>query len=291
MIVPSLVCRCLAALAVSATAHSVAGQETPDTGKPTVTIDLVNGQTFSGEVDPRTGPERLWLRAERGSAAVIRPIRWDRIARANVAGQNLSGDQFQHVVGILRHGLPSPVDNPARPTTIVLKGQPYGDWPESSPSPQKPPAPRPVRNVAIDASVGTWGDQVGPDGLVIQVQPRDARGAVVPVWGTLEVELIGMRLGVVQPPQPFERLGWWTQEVRPEDFVDSPGGAVYGLPFQAVQPELDTNVAPHAAVLVRLSVPGQGTFAATRSSVRIRPTSVVRDQLQRASGQRYFPGE
>jgi hypothetical protein len=84
-------------------------------------------------------------------------------------------------------------------------------------------------------------------------------------------------------------LGHWERPVDPGDF--GPGGAVYRLPFQEVHPELDTSMAPRGAVHARLSVPGQGTFEATSSMVRIRPYSAIRDALQRETGFRFFPQE
>ena len=38
-------------------------------------------------------------------------------------------------------------------------------------------------------------------------------------------------------------------------------------------------------------MPGQGVFAATESTVRIRPYSAVRDALERATGNRFLPQE
>jgi len=109
------------------------------------------------------------------------------------------------------------------------------------------------------------------------------------VRGTLEVELIGRQTGVAKPPQPFARLGHWAQPVSVDDFGSR--GAAYRLPFQGVHPEFQLAVAPHGAVHARLSVPGQGTFEATASTVRIRPYSAVRDQWQQATGYRFFPQE
>jgi hypothetical protein len=147
----------------------------------------------------------------------------------------------------------------------------------------------PVRHLAIDAEVGPWSDTVEADGLILEIRPLDANGRMTPVHGSLEVDLTGRQMGVSPPPQPFFTLGRWTQEVRPEDF--GPGGAVYRLPFQNVQPEFDLGVASRGAVHARLSIAGQGTFDATRSSVRIRPASIVRNDLQRTAGDRFFPQE
>ena len=111
----------------------------------------------------------------------------------------------------------------------------------------------------------------------------------MPVNGSLEVELIGRSTGAAIPSQPFSRLAYWSQPVRVADF--GVNGAVYRLPFQGTHPEYDTNVASRGAVVARLSVPGQGTFQATASTVRIRPYSPVRDQLQQATGRRFFDVE
>jgi hypothetical protein len=151
-----------------------------------------------------------------------------------------------------------------------------------------PEAPR-VCWLAIEASVANWDANVEADGLVVRVYPRDATGALVPVRGTLEVELIGRWTGVAKLPQPFERIGHWAQQVRLEDF--GPNGAVYRLRFQGVHPEFDLTVASRGAVHARLSVPGEGTFEATASTVRVRPYSAVRDQLQQINAQRFFPQE
>ena len=146
-----------------------------------------------------------------------------------------------------------------------------------------------MRSLAIDASVGRWTDTAEADGLILVVYPLDAQGRIVPVQGTLEVDLTGLRTSVTPPPQPFFQLGWWTRTVRPADFAAD--GAKCQLPFQAMHPEFDVKLAPHGALHVRLSVPGQGTFDATQTAVRIRPASPFRDDLQRATGQRFLPQE
>jgi hypothetical protein len=109
--------------------------------------------------------------------------------------------------------------------------------------------------------------------------------------GTLEVDLIVQRWGVVRRSQPFVQRGRWTERVRGGDF--GPAGARYRLSFDAVafHPELNSKTGPYAAVCAQLSVPGQGVFAATQSEVRIRPYSAVRDALESATGKRFFPQE
>lgn len=114
-------------------------------------------------------------------------------------------------------------------------------------------------------------------------------GNLVPVSGTLEVELIGERRGPAMITQDFPLLARWVQQVRPEDL--GPSGAVYPLAFQAIHPEFNRDVGSQGLVHARLSVPGQGTFEATASMVRIRPCSSLRDHLQQLQGSRFSPYE
>ena len=150
----------------------------------------------------------------------------------------------------------------------------------------RPQETRCVRSLAVDAWVSNWDSDVEVDGLVVEVRPLDAHGAVVPVHGVLEVKLIGWPIDITTAGQPPVRLGRWTQLVRPAE-LGSLGGR-YRLPFQSVHPEFNLQWASYGAVCARLSVPGQGVFEATQSSVRIRPYSAVRDHLQQVTGQRFF---
>ena len=106
--------------------------------------------------------------------------------------------------------------------------------------------------------------------------------------GTLDVDLIAEHAGVVRLPDPFSRIGHWSQKVRPEDF--GPYGAVYRLPFQDVNPEFSNHLGPHGAIHAILSVPGQDTFEATNDA-RIRPYSLMRDRLLQTTGHRFFSEE
>lgn len=255
----------------------------------TVTVELASGRTLAGLIDARTDAALLWLRWERGAAVLSRPIEWNRVVKARVAGQELSGVEFLRLVKTVRVEVPPRVKNTAVGNTIVIKGS--SDAAEAAIAPASAvisATPR-VQSLAIEAAVANWDAAPAVDGLLVRVYPLDATGAVIPVQGLLEVELMGRCTGAVIPSQPFSRLASWSQPVCAADF--GAGGAVYRLPFQGIHPEFDTNVAPRGAVLARLSVPGQGTFETTASTVRIRPYSAVRDQLQQATGQRFFENE
>ena len=68
-----------------------------------VVVELASGRTLNAVLDPKTDEQLLWLRWERGTAMLRRPIRWDRVVRAEVGGENVSGGQshIQEVVAPL----------------------------------------------------------------------------------------------------------------------------------------------------------------------------------------------
>jgi hypothetical protein len=264
-----------------------------------VAVEVTSGRVFRGEIDSQTSETQLWLRWSQGAIVVRRPIHWERVVRAEVGGETLSGEEFR----LLSVGQPGQVDakpvatESGRSRVIRLhsdRSTPPGysaaahvaQDPASAAKAdiggQKTP---PVRSLAMAARVANWDGDVEVDGLVLEIGPQDASGNVVPVQGTLEVNLLGWRVGTSEFQQPV-RLGRWTRLVRPSEF--GPAGAAYRFPFQSVHPEFDVQWAPQAAVHARLSVPGEGVFEATESMVRIRPYSAVRDRLQQVSGQRFF---
>jgi len=262
----------------------------------TITVDLASGRTFTAEVDPRTDASELWLRLRRGGTSILRPVRWDRVVRARVGGDEVSGEQLRGIVDTVRRAMPV-VESPDRSQSdlvitsddIKARGQTAQSLPGMPTAvPTDPTLPR-IRSLAIEANVANWDADVEADGLLVRVFPLDAQGTVVPTRGTLEIDLTAQRTGVVKRPWPFVRAGRWTRQVHRGDF--GPSGVVYRLPFQSKHPEFDLDLASYGAVHARLSIPGQGTFEATRGTTRIRPASLMRDELQQATGHRFFPQE
>ncbi len=274
---------------------SAAAQDTQ--AEESITVHLASGRTFTARVDPRTDAAQLWLRWEHGSAVLQRPIRWDRVVRAEVAGEEISGPQLRQIVQTIRRDASPPDETAATrkrlelaPSVTPIQPAPIRpNSPTGDAAPEWRRVPPPIRSVAIEAWVANWDGDVEVDGLIVHVYPLDAAGATVPVRGVLEVDLQGQRHGALKRRQSFIGLGRWVRSVRPEDF--GPSGVIYRLPFQSVHPEFDLAADPYGAVHVRLSVPGHGTFDATQSMVRIRPYSAIRDDWQQATGRRFFPQE
>lgn len=150
-----------------------------------------------------------------------------------------------------------------------------------------------VSQLQFDVWLGQWDDDVEADGLVVEIAPCGADGQVVPVHGMLEVILVIPPRGCTQSLEQKSLQQRWVQRVRPEDFSPLTGKAQYRMAFGSAQrnPEWNLALAHYGAVTAQLNVPGQGTFAATVGSVRVRPWSPVRDRLEQSTGERFFPWE
>jgi hypothetical protein len=152
-----------------------------------------------------------------------------------------------------------------------------------------------VRSIDVRAVLANWNSGVEMDGLILTVWPLGDEGQILPVSGTLEVELVGMQGDAAQSQysyfrgNPFPILAQWSRALLANNVT--PAGAQFKLPFQAIHPEFNTRVGRYGLVQVRLAVPGHGTFASTVNLVRIRPFSPLRDIRQQLHLERFFPHE
>jgi len=246
--------------------------------------DLVRAQTqdgrvFTGEVDAETDENLLWLRLTAPSIVVKTPIRWNIIVRVSHADRQLSAAEFRPVAETLKSEVPADIfaqkaaDRAATPRIESNRGQTA--------------RPRRVQSIRIEAVAANWDADVEIDGLEVRVIPLTADGAVLPVEGVLSVQLIGS--SHVKYGQTFPEIGRWNRRVRIADYDDF-RGALYRLPFQAVNPEFDLEFGWYGIVHARLGVSGHGSFDAS-AQVRVRTGSGLRDQLQLLNRRRFFPSE
>jgi hypothetical protein len=252
-----------------------------------VRVLLASGRYFTAAIDHRTDATTLWLRWGQETGVILRPIDWERVVRVNIGGETFSGNVVRQAVILVRRERPLALNPPAAPSAAPA------ERPSTLPKPTAIAAeaaapPRRVRALGVEASLGKWGPGVEADGLVVEISPLDEQGEIVPVQGTVEVELIGQGADP-NGSEGFAALGHWVQCVWPEDFAYR--GARCRLPFQAVQPEFDLRWAAKGVVHARLSVPGEGVFEATAAMTRIRPSSQLRDNHQETTGRRFFPNE
>ena len=216
-----------------AAAFAVESLEQPAaTGRSAITVELTGGRTFTAELDARTNTAQLWLRWQSSGAALLRPIRWDHVARAQVGGEDLSGEQFRALVEQVRRDTPAEIVETPRPTTIVMIG--VAEPAYAAGSAIRPAAAavesRRVASLMIDARAARWDENVETDGIAVRVYPLDEFGKVVPVWGTLQVDLRAERQSPAYLHEPFSEIGNWAQEVRPEDFARGNAGLSIPLP-------------------------------------------------------------
>ena len=260
-----------------------------------VTVSLLSGRKFTAEIDARSTPERLWLRFDKEQGSILRPIEWDRVVSAQQGEKTLSADELRRALDTLKTArtgeLPPPPSLDIRsPSDAMVIPTPTPNSPGSllttHPSPLTPAR---VRSLRIDAYLANFNDTAEADGLVLHAYPLDARGNVVPVNGTLEVNLTGVLPNDFENTNEFVKIGRWVNMVRADDVGVE--GATFDLPFQAVYPEFNLDYASKGLVHATLSIPGQGSFEATTGAIRIRAYNPIRDRLQERDGTRIFPGE
>jgi hypothetical protein len=277
---------------------SAAAQPGATTAVGQITVSVASGRVFNGEVDPQTDRDLLWLRVGDGPIVVRRPIEWGRVVRVRQGEKELSPDELRALAQTSKDAtnatlLPAPPvpaeDWTMAKTWLTAPGAaPIGDRANPSAGVVRVGSPQ-VGSLQIDAELGHWTAGVETSGIVVCIHPTTADGSLMPVDGTLAVDLIGQTPASQGQGDGLSTLGRWTQAVRVADF--GPLGAVYQFPFQAVHPDFDLELRAHGLVHARLIVPGQGTFEASQAMVRLRPYSSVRDRLQQNTGSRFAPIE
>src|SRR5439155_2075486 len=99
--------------------------------------------------------------------------------------------------------------------------------PSAAPAEGAPEVTQPrVAIIDFDASIANWDADVETDGVLIDVAPLDIHRQIVPVSGTLEVELFApQRRTLDLAPQSggdtLEVVERWTRAITPEDFGPS----------------------------------------------------------------------
>jgi hypothetical protein len=281
-------------------------------------VQLASGRQFKGVIDSASTAQQLVLRSNSGGITLRRPIRWDRVQQATIDGKRVEVATLQ---GAAAKNASRPSEVMARESgaggqnsgvsghektsggkgsllrRIELRGEaaPATKDAEEQPTVESPPAR--VAMVTFDPYIANWDGDVETDGVVIDVMPLDINRYIVPVNGTLEVELfvaqrrIQLDLAPMSGGDTLELVERWTRAIAPEDF--GPSGVRLRLPFGAITPELRPSwtASWYGLVHVRLAIPGQGVFEDSRDGVRIRPWAPNRDRLEMKTGQRFLPTE
>jgi hypothetical protein len=260
-------------LALWANHHMVTAATPPDpVNQPSVTVHLGDGRTITGNVDAQTDDELLWLRTTAPRMALGTSVDWQSITLARYDDRELSLDQLRALASRVKSKLS---DEFVRAWTAAEHKQA---------SPESRDRPR-VCWLAMEASLANWDADAFADGVELHVYPRSALGQLVSTDGMLHVRLLGRSVLGPYDRELFPELDRWGVRVARGDFENS--GAIYRLPLQRMRPEFDLDIAVFGELLVRLDVPGEGSFSAS-APLRLRTRSPLRDELQLYEGRRIF---
>ncbi|MGZ8901869.1 MAG: hypothetical protein ACXW3Z_17385 [Limisphaerales bacterium] len=227
-----------------------------------VTVRLASGRVLQGLVDERSNEETLWLRRERKSSYLRRPIAWSQVVVASMGNEELTKDE------ILSRATAAPPDQPRARHILAPNVHPVGYYPSEL-------AHDPPRSLAIRAELGNWDGDAALDGLLLQLRPQNARGESTPVVGQVEIECWGLDLRHGKPGGELAFIERWSQPIALIDFTNE--GALLKLPFGAVNPIERPVFRPWGLLRVRLSIPGSGMLEAMLDGVQLRPATPVQD--------------
>lgn len=222
-----------------------------------VTVRLVSGRVLGGLVDERSSDETLWLRTQRKTSYLRRPVAWSQVDTVQAGEERLTKAQT------LSRATPAPPDQPRPPRPPAQHIASYR------------PTIHPPRSLAIRAEVGNWDRDADPDGLLLWLRPENSQGEVTPVAGQVEIECWGLERRHGKPGGELTYIERWSRPITLADFAAS--GALLELPYGAINPLEQLSFNPYGLVRVRLSIPGGGTLDALLDGVRLKPATPVQD--------------
>ena len=260
------------------------GAELTVAGEPEglIAVEVASGRRFVGQVDARSSNDVLWLRTDHGATRIWRPIRWDAVVRATHEGRVLEQDE------VLALASEAPAEAQRRQRPVARETATMAEAADERLGFSAVP-----RGITFDARVANWDDDAAADGLVLDLRVVDATGRNVAVDGTVEVQWVAVRdrtpwSGAYRNRSPVQTIARWTRTFTAAEMAD---GVTWQLPFQAAHPQYDRSWRPAGLVRVKVTVPGYGTWVASRDFIRTRPYSPTRDEQARATGSPFFPGE
>ena len=261
---------------------------------------------LSGLSIPEANEHQLWLRTSRAGIELRRPIDWENIL---LCGKVIASfwAKFRAAVLSSQKGATSlrmnEADELPAPSVVTAHneqpGSTAGWWERRAVRPKEWLPDRrmaqfiqaaranntQVCSLSIDAQVANLNRTVEADGLVLHIYPLDGGGNIIPVDGTLDVELIASVPPGWPRGEPLPSISRWSFRLIPSNSVRPVQSSNFRF---KLHPEFDLNLGPFGLVHARLSIPGNGSFEASQAVLRIRPYSVIRDQSQLIDGRRFF---
>jgi hypothetical protein len=282
MSVPRIAICCL--LGVITVGASLFASDAPTPMNERIRVHLRDGRSISGQLDPRTSNEHLWIQTSEAGIVARSGFRWDIVQNFVHNDQTLTPHEFRKLITPASFEPPSTVETASTP---CLKCNSRSAETGTHPAVV-------VRSLDIRAGLANWDSDVEPDGLLVEVIPRDEWGSLAPINGQIVFTLIAENTPddpqeLYRPRARYPEIARTSSLVRDFDFID--GAPVYKVPFGVALPDFRFDLAPHAVLTATLGVPGQGTFQASDDEINLRPGNWIRDRRQQFFGTRYFRQE
>lgn len=258
-----------------------------------VELTTASGRTFRGRLSPKSDFDTVRITSSRGSIELTRPIAWKAIRELTINEEPAS---FEHLKTLI-HRVHEANSQDGQVPGLIEIGPSQSISNEHEVSVEQKEASQksaPVASLAAWATYKNWDRDPSVDGLEVTFTAEDTEGMPTSVRGYLEAELYAFHnesYSAVPQGQGsrFERIGSWRISLKQTTArYDS---RVARLPYQGNSPATDGGISPYGILLLRLVVPGQGTFSASLDDVRLRPYSAIRDSNQLTGNPRFIQEE
>jgi hypothetical protein len=249
----------------------VAEQQPPSPQFMPVRVILRDEREFIAYVDERSDDELLWLRFSRGMTTLSTGFTWDLVRSVDVGVDRYTAAEFRDSAMFFASGQTLHLHRPSSESVPEI-GMAASDSPFNRHISVRPR----VQSLSITAHVANWDRDADMDGIELQLIPRDTRGEVIPIQGSIKVELLGRSYSPVRGSLPFT-LGKWSQSV-PLNAFSNRKEVICRLPFLSGSFDDNSEFQAMGLLRVQLNVAGQGDFFA-ESSVRVRTYNPIRDEL------------
>lgn len=272
-----------------ATGHVFAQDLTPSA---IVELTTASGRTFRGTISPKSDFNTVHLSTSRGSIELSRPISWTAIRHLTINELPASFEKLATLITKVK----SADDQPESKVDVITLGPPTTPRENEVAVQQKEAGPTtaPVSSVSSWATFKSWDSDPSVDGLEVTFTPEDSQGLPTAARGHVEAELYAFqKTSFSSVPHGhgarFVKIGSW--RIPLEQTFPRYDSRVARLPYQSISPATDGSISPLGTLVIKLVVPGQGTFSASMEDVRLRPYSSIRDSNVLRGNLRFYGDE
>ena len=220
---------------------------------------LHTGRIVHGILDPRTTNDRLFLTAEHEGISVCSVLQIGDVSKIELTDSNVK--RTLSLVG--KTESQAWVATPQRRSALANGRSNVSQ----------------AQSLSVFAHVDNWNGDPKPDGIRLYLRPTGAKGEMLPVIGTVSVQLNVYRGDVRNTAGRLHEEESWSYELSKNDYDQS--GAVITLPFRRIQPDSEKDIYVLGTLNVRLKISGQGVLDATLDDLELRKRSITSDLRRR----------